>query len=141
MRRPSGDIRGRLATLRVGMPTSRLGAIPIQPHGDVFALGCDTARQVRQRAVRGDAELSRARIADRELAVHVLHDVLDDADRFAGDLQPRHVEGLRQQRAHAGVDDMATRHVSRVGGALHEQLLLTGDERPDRHLRVVPPAG
>ena len=55
-------------------------------------------------------------------------------------LEPRHVEGLRQQRAHAGVDDMATRHVSRVGGALHEQLLLAGDERPDSHLRVIPAA-
>ena len=64
----------------------------------------------------------------------------DDADRFAGDGEPRHVEGLRQQRAHAGVDEMAARHVSRVGGALHERLLLTGDERPDSHLRVVPSA-
>ena len=35
---------------------------------------------------------------------------------------------------------MATRHVSRVGGALHEQLLLAGDERPDSHLRVIPTA-
>ena len=79
-------------------------------------------------AVRSDAELGRARIADRERAVHVVHDVLDDADRFAGHLEPRRVEGLRQQRAHAGVDDVAARHVSRVGGALHEHLLLTGDK-------------
>jgi hypothetical protein len=117
----------------------RLGAIPIQPHGDVLARGCDTTGQVGQRSVRSDAELSRARNADRERAVHVLHDVLDDANRFAADCQPRHVEGLCQQRAHAGVDDMATGHVSRVGGAIHEQLL-AGDERPDGHLRVIPTA-
>ena len=67
-------------------------------------------------------------------------DVLNDANRFAGDCEPRHVEGLREQRAHASVDQMATRHVSRVGGALHEELLLTGDERPDSYLRVVPTA-
>jgi hypothetical protein len=35
---------------------------------------------------------------------------------------------------------MAARHVSGVGGAIHEELLLTGNERPHSHIRVVPTA-
>ena len=141
MRCPSGESRGRPATLRGGMPTSVFGATPIDPHRMYRPFRGDATWQVRQRAVRGRTlNCAAPGIADRERAVHVVHHVVDDADRLAGDVEPRHVEGLRQQRAHPRVDEMAARHVARVGGALHEQLLLTGDERPDGNLRVVPAA-
>jgi hypothetical protein len=94
----------------------------------------DRTGHISERPVRRYAELRGARCSDRSP-----RDTFNDRHRPASDFEPLRVERNRKDDAAKRVHEVAGRKIACVAAAFDERLPLTGRERLDNDLGLVPP--